>query len=110
MESGATVAIDAASSATVILHQRTLFYGSEGAIELFDDNVVTLFKPDAESEVFDLSPKEDDPAWPAIYDWVGVVEEALRSRIQITPSFDDGVATAEVMDKLKARMVRPPSA
>lgn len=108
MENGGTCAVDVASAAPVVIPQRTVFYGSEGAIELVDDNVVTLLKPDADPEVFDFTPKEGDPAWPAVYEWVGVVEEALRNRTQVAPSFDDGVATAEVMDLLKIRFVRPP--
>jgi hypothetical protein len=32
----------------------------------------------------------------------GHVDEALRTETQITPSFDDGVAVAAAMDRLRA--------
>lgn len=110
LENGGTFAFDTASAAAVALPQRMVFLGEEGAITLQDENIVTLFKPDAEPEEFDMTPEPMGAVWPAVYDWIGAVEDAVKTRTQIAPSFDDGVATAEVMDKLKARMARPPSA
>ncbi|MCB2076894.1 MAG: Gfo/Idh/MocA family oxidoreductase [Novosphingobium sp.] len=106
---GTTVTIDAASASTADLPQRMQFLGTDGAIELVDENVVTLLKKGADPQVFDFSPGPDTPAWPSVYNWIGAVEEALKTGKQITPNFDDGVATAEVMDALKARMVRQPA-
>lgn len=102
LANGATATLDVTSSAPVTLPQRTQFLGTEGAIEVADDKIVTLMKPGAEPEVFDFTPGAGAPAWPALHDWIGVVRHALEVRTAISPDFDDGVACAEVMDKLRA--------
>jgi predicted dehydrogenase len=103
---GGSVTINAASSTAATLPQRVQFLGSEGAIELVDDHV-SLIKHRAEPQLFDFTAKPGDPAWPALHDWLADVTAAVKSRQQIAPSFDDGVAVAEVMDQLKINMVRP---
>ena len=107
LANGGTAAIDVASAAAAGLPSRAVFLGSEGTIEMLDETTLTLLRPGAEPETFDCSAAPGDPAWPAVYSWIGAVGAAIAERRQITPGFDDGVATAEVMDLLKARMVRP---
>ena len=102
MANGATALLDVTSSAAVTLPQRTLFIGSDGMIEVADDKVVTLMKPGAEAQVFDFTPAAGAPSWPALNDWLGAVRRALETRSPITPDFNDGVACAEVMDKLRS--------
>lgn len=102
---GCTGTIDSAAATGAVLPQRVQFLGSEGAVELVDENVVTLIQGDGQRQVFDLTPPPGG-AWPAVVAWLRQVEDALRTRRQIAPSFDDGVATAVVLDALKAGMVR----
>lgn len=105
MEGGGTVSVDTAYSASVNLPASTQLLGSEGALTIAGD-VVTLHKPKAEPQVFDLTPAPGGPPMPGVPIWLEKVQAALRDRRQIAPNFDDGVAAAEVMDRLKAAVVR----
>ncbi len=106
MANGGTASIDAASAAATVRPQCMYFQGSEGAMELIDEKVLTLLRPGAGPELFDCSPGKDSPAWPSLQAWIGELEVAIAHRRQIAPSFDEGVATAEVLERLKAAMVR----
>jgi predicted dehydrogenase len=107
LENGATASVDIVSAAAVSLPERMHFIGSEGTIELFAENVVSVYKPEADPEIFDLTPPGGNAFFTAIDAWVGQLEEALKAGTQIAPSFDDGAAAAHVMDMLKMRFVRP---
>ncbi len=48
----------------------------------------------------------DEPHRPMLIPWLTKVKEALSDGRQISPSFDDGVAIAEVLEKLDANLVR----
>ena len=76
--------------------------GSEGTVELTGDTTLVVRRPgeDPETTEFDPPPRRTPP--PALTTYFGNVAEALRTGTQITPSFDDGVAVARVMDQLRA--------
>ena len=57
-------------------------------------------------EVFAFPPASGEAHEPALLPWLERVRDALRDRRQIAPSFDDGVAVAEVMDQLKTTLIR----
>ena len=62
---------------------------------------------DVEGElIMQLPPPADEPHRPMLIPWLAKVKEALSEGRQISPSFDDGVAVAEVLEKLKANLVR----
>lgn len=103
---GGTAVLESGASASVVLPQMMRFLGSDGAIELENETVLRLVRSKEETQVFDCSPKPGASNWAAIEAWIGEIEQAMRTGEPITPNFDDGVATAEVMDLLKARMVR----
>jgi predicted dehydrogenase len=105
-ENGTTATIEAASSAAVVLPQRMVILASDGAIELAEENVVTLRRGREEPQVFDLTPPADGPAWPAIRTWLAEVLAAIREGRRIGPDFGDGLATAIVLHELKRKMVR----
>ncbi|MDG2002697.1 MAG: Gfo/Idh/MocA family oxidoreductase [Novosphingobium sp.] len=105
---GATATIEAASASAVNLPQRVVYLGTNGAIEVGDSSV-TLLKEGSDPEIFEFSADAGAAMFSALGGWVGAVEQALTTRTQITPSFDDGVAVGEVMDMLKERFVSPPS-
>jgi hypothetical protein len=80
--------------------------GSEGMIELIDEDGLTVRKAGAEPVAVDCTEPSTGGAWPALVSWIGAIEQARATRTQIAPSFDDGVATGEVLDRLKAAMKR----
>jgi hypothetical protein len=101
-EGGGTVSVDTGYSAPVNLPATIHLLGSEAAISINSDSVVTLHSPGQADEVFDLSPKPGQTGSPAPKLWLSSVEQALKSGMQIAPNFDDGLADAIAMDKLKA--------
>jgi hypothetical protein len=55
--------------------------------------------------ILQLPPPPGDPHERSLTPWLGRVKAALAEGRQILPSFDDGVAVAEVMEKLKASLI-----
>jgi predicted dehydrogenase len=106
LANGVSATVEASAAGSVTMPQRMVLLGSEGAIEMVDENDLTVLKPGAEPRKVDCTPAPTGGAWPAIYEWIGAIEQAQATRTQIAPSFDDGVATGEVLDRLKARMTR----
>jgi predicted dehydrogenase len=109
-ENGATATVEAASAIAVNLPPAVAYLGTEGAIEVTGDNKVILHKPDSDPEVFPFDPDAGAAMFAALGGWIAAIEGALKTRQQILPSFDEGVAVGRVMDKLKANFVRPPAA
>jgi predicted dehydrogenase len=101
LQNGATALLDAAFAVPVNLPGGTHVLGSEGALEIVNNAVVTLHKAGADPQVFDEFPSPGGKVWPSIYYWIEAIEAARASRTRIAPNFDDGVAAAEVMDKLR---------
>ncbi len=101
MENGITAMMDAAFAAPLNLPGITRLLGSAGAIDIENNAKVTLLCPDEEPQVLDRSEDWGKKVWPAIAGWIGRIEEAREKREQIAPNFDDGVAVAEVMDKMR---------
>ena len=101
LANGATAMVDTGVAASVTLPAVVQVMGTEGALTIAAESVVTLIRPNAEPEVFDLTPTKDNP-FPSLSTWLTLVTEAVREGRQIAPSFDDGVATAEAMEKLRA--------
>jgi hypothetical protein len=52
-----------------------------------------------------LPPPPGDVHEPLLTPWLEMVKEALAAGRQISPSFDDGVAVADVVEKLKANLI-----
>ena len=98
---GTTVMLDAAFAVPVSLPVRTRLVGTRGAIEIADQTHLTLLREGEEPDERDFTPGGDRRVWPALTGWIEAIEGALASRTQIAPNFDDGVATAEVMERLK---------
>jgi len=102
---GATALIDGAAASAVNMPATLVYMGSAGAIEVGDTSV-TLRRGKEEPQVFDFTPSPGASAWAAVENWIAEIERARTSRTRFAPNFDDGLATAVVMDQLKARMVR----
>ncbi|ULE35393.1 Gfo/Idh/MocA family protein [Mycobacterium sp. IDR2000157661] len=97
-DSGFAAAVPSAPSATLI--------GSEGTVELTADTTLVVRRPGADPETAEFAPPPRRSPPPALATFFGRVAEALRSGTQIAPSFDDGLAVAQVMDRLRTRAVR----
>ncbi len=106
MGNGRTATIDTAFSTPVAMPTRIVAMGSEGSLELLDDLTLTLRRPGGKEEVFTFPAPSADPHEPGLVPWLSAVKAAVASRTQITPSFDDGLAVAEAMDRLRATLVR----
>lgn len=108
MASGATAAHDTGFGAPTATVPRATLLGTDGSIELTADTRLVLRAGGAEPETFEFDrPGRPDPA---LVTFFAQVAEALRTGNQITPSFDDGLAVARVMDRLRAGAVRAGSA
>lgn len=106
MKGGGTVSVDTGYSAAVNLPSSIQLLGSEGAVTIAGDSMVTLHRPREQPQTFDLTSPPGGPVMPAVPLWLEKVQASLIDRQQIAPDFDDGVATAEIMDRLKAVVVR----
>jgi predicted dehydrogenase len=101
-DSGATGAIDTTFTATVSLPPRLAVTGSEGTIENTGDVRVVLRRLDGTRAQFDFDPPPGDPHEVAMTGWAHEIWRAVATGQQVTPSFDDGVACARVMDQWKS--------
>jgi predicted dehydrogenase len=101
-ESGASASLDTSFTATVSLPQRITVTGSEGVIENTADVRVVLQRVDGSREQFDFDPPPGDPHATAMTSWAREVWRSVVDARQVTPSFDDGVACARVMDMLRS--------
>ncbi len=103
LASGATATIDTSFAAARTLAPRITLIGSEGAIENTADRQVVLRGADGTRQTFEFPPVPGDPHDAAMVGWASAVAEAVAGHQQITPSFEDGLACARVMDMMRAR-------
>lgn len=104
LDNGATAAQDTGFAAAVPTLPRALLLGTDGSIELTADTRLVLRGNGSEAHTIDFDrPGRPDPALTAFFTQVA---EALRTGTQIAPSFDDGLAVARVMERLRANAVR----
>lgn len=105
MTSGATAVHDTGFAAAVSTTPRAVLTGSTGSIELTADMKLVVRRPREDPESFEFpQPARGEPD-PALVAFFGQIADALQAGTQITPSFDDGVAVAETMDRLRANAV-----
>jgi predicted dehydrogenase len=100
--SGATASIDTSFTAPVSLPPRITVTGSAGAIENTADVRVVLQRVDGTRAQFDFEPPPGDPHEIAMTGWAHEIWRAVATGHQVTPSFDDGVACARVMDQWRS--------
>jgi predicted dehydrogenase len=105
LEGGVTAAVDTSFAHPVTLPSRVAVSGTEGVIEMVNDRYLTLRRPDGTRDEQDAGRAGGDPHGGAMARWAATVGEAVRNGRQITPSFDDGVACARVMDALRSSPV-----
>jgi predicted dehydrogenase len=104
---GATATIDTASSAPLTGPQQVQVLGSQGVLTMTGTTRLVLSRPNVDDEEFTLPPVTGDVHEPSFTAWAELVRDAVRDGRQIEPSFRDGLACAEVMDRLRAGVAPP---
>jgi predicted dehydrogenase len=102
MANGCTATHDTAFAGAVPLAPRATLLGSAGSIELTADTTLVVYRPKQEPQEFEFPPAPRRSPPPALTSFLGQVVEAIRTGTPIAPSFDDGVAVAHAMDRLRA--------
>ena len=102
MANGCTAAHDTGFAGAVPLTPRATLLGSAGSVELSGDTTLVVYRPGEDPQTFEFSPAPRRSPPPALVAFLGRVVEAVQSGTQIAPSFDDGVAVAHAMDRLRA--------
>jgi predicted dehydrogenase len=102
MANGATALHDSGFAGAVPLTPRTVLIGSSGSAELLGDAKLVIRRPREEPETHEFAPPVKGEPEPALVEFFGRVANTLSTGDPIRPSFDDGVAVAETMDRLRA--------
>ena len=109
---GASVVIDTAWAVPGTLPDRWSVIGTDGIIDVIEaveiytpplvrDTHITVLK-DGHAQLERIGPFEGDGHLPAMRPWAVKVREAVSNGEQIRPSFVDGVACSEVIDRLRS--------
>ena len=98
---GATALVDTAFAAPANLPPCITILGSDGLIEAIGATDIRV-RGAGEKRDIHFEPFAGDPHLPAMRPWAAAVRDAIVERRQIAPNFRDGVACAQVMDRLRA--------
>jgi predicted dehydrogenase len=109
LASGATATIDTAFAAPVNVAPRITVFGTDGEAELIGATELRVRRAGEETHVTTFEPFAGDMHFPAMRPWLAEVVGAVERREQLTPSFADGAACAEVMDILRTNAAWPGS-
>jgi len=102
---GATAMLDTGFAAAVNRPYTIEILGSEGVLSMNFGTELHLMRADGANQSFRFPEWQNDMHEPAMLPWAATIKEAIQNRRQIAPSFKDGLACAEVMDKLRANSV-----
>ena len=106
MAHGGSVSFDTAYSTPIDLPHRLVLLGSEGALELIDEQIIEIRRFDTGTEKIAFDLPAGDPHESGLRPWLGEVITAVRDGRQIAPSFEDGLAAAAAMDRLREGLIR----
>jgi predicted dehydrogenase len=100
--SGVSITIESTSAAGVSLPARMVVIGRDAALELIGGQRILRYDRDGVTEVFQLERAEDIMRHMQL--WAGVVRDAIyREAVEEgSPTFADGLACAEVVDRLRS--------
>lgn len=99
---GVTATIDTSFASAVDNPQEVQVFGSEGMLILRGVTDLTIRRSGQDDEQISFVPPTGDVHTSHFTRWATSVGDALREHRQIEPSFRDGLACAEIMDRLKA--------
>jgi predicted dehydrogenase len=102
-ERGVSITIDTTFVAPVNLPSRVTVIGSNGVLELRSDHRIVRTTADGSEEVFHLDVTAADPHLIPMQRWAEVVRDAVRTGTAPpdAATLEDGLACAEVMDRLR---------
>jgi predicted dehydrogenase len=104
LSNGATVAIDSGFGAVADTTRRCTVYGTEAVVEVVGDERIVVRRPDAEPERIELPAGDADRHHEPMRRFAEVVRDAVESGEVPAgaPTFADGHACDEVLDRLRA--------
>ncbi len=102
---GATVAIDSSFAAAANVVPRVTVFGSRGVIEVVADERITIRSGEAAPEHVDFATADDDRHREPMRRFAEVVRDAIHTGEvpEHAPTFADGRACDEVLDRLRAQ-------
>lgn len=103
LANGFSATVDISASAPAFLEPHMTLIGSEGTIELFNDERLVLKTLDKEPETFSIT-SEQNQFMGAQTAWLKEVVSAVKTQSKLTPNFYDGLATRKVLDQLNATL------
>lgn len=106
LANGCTAVHDTGFATATPLVPRATLTGTLGSIELIGDSRLVLRRPGEDAETTEFTPPAPRTPDPALVAYFGQVADALRTGNQISPSFDDGVAVARAMDRLRETAIQ----
>jgi predicted dehydrogenase len=110
-EGGASVTIDATSTSPVERPNRIVAIGSEGVLELVNENPreedarILLYGRDGTKELFSF--QQGDTYMSQMREWAAIVRDSVRAGTpdRDAPTFADGLACSKVMARLREHSV-----
>jgi predicted dehydrogenase len=123
MQNGCTANQDTAYCAAAPMPMRVTLMGDEGGLELVGDTRLILRRAAGDASlsaaerirlgllagegdaVFEFPPAPGEAHEPALMPWLEQVRDALVAGAHTGPSFDDGVAVAEVLEQLRGNFI-----
>jgi predicted dehydrogenase len=105
MKNGVSAVVDAAYAATYTRPYAIEIFGSEGMMVLDTATLLELKRPGEPDKRFDVEPWSGDMHEPSFTRWAALIRDAVRADRQIAPSFRDGLACVEAMERLRANSV-----
>ena len=105
LSNGASAIVDASYASVFMRPYGIEIFGSEGMMVLDTATLLELKRPGEPDQRFEVAPWPGDMHEPSFARWAELIRDAVREKRQIAPSFQDGVACVEVMEKLRANSV-----
>ena len=106
MKSGATALIDSSWGAAAYAQPRVILSCKDALVELdARETTLTVKRAGQPDEVFEFTPRGGDPHEDMMIPWLTEVEQSIREERQISPSFEDGAAMVEALDRMHANSV-----
>jgi hypothetical protein len=89
----------------VSLPERILLPGTDGGIEVVQNRTLIVRRPGQAEQLFEFPAPDGDLHDPGLVPSLTQVTDAVRAGRQLSPSFDDSLAAAEVMDEMRRRFL-----
>jgi predicted dehydrogenase len=104
LANGATVAIDSGYAAVATIAPRLTIFGDNAVVEVVGDDRVTVRSPDRTRRIIEVTGDERDSHETPMRRFAAVVRDAVATgNVPVrAPTFADGRACDQVLDRLRA--------